>query len=95
MYGELVYRIGKRYSRELELQPHIEFPYFGGQISELVSPDVLHELPDLQGEYVIAYNDGKGTQHLIRVYFEDGSFEAEGTNDRVEGGFSLSSHAEQ
>jgi hypothetical protein len=91
MYADLVYRIGKRYSKEREQTPHVEFPYFCGQISELLSPEVLQALPELQGEYMIAYNDGKGTQHLIRVYFEDGIFEAEGTNERIAGDFSLSS----
>ena len=95
MYGDLIYRIGKRYSKERELNPHIEYPYFSGQISDLVSNDVLQALPELQGEYVVAYNDGKGTKHLIRVYFEDGLFEAEGTGDSLNGGFSLSGHVGQ
>lgn len=94
MYGELVYRIGKQYSKERELNPNIEFPYFSGQISELVTDDVLQDLPNLYGEHIIAYNDSKGTKHLIRVYFDDGSFEAEGTSDSLDDSFSFQSHAE-
>ena len=95
MYADLVYRIGKRYSKEREANPDKEYPYFSGQISELVSVEVLEQLPELQGEYMIAYNDGKGIKHLIRVYFEAGTFEAEGTGDSLHGGFSLSGHINQ
>jgi hypothetical protein len=93
MYGELVYRIGKRYRKARELNPELEFPYFSGRISELVSEDILSQLPKLQGEYLIAYNDIDGNKAVIRVYFEDGNYEAEGTNDAPNIGFSLSSHA--
>jgi hypothetical protein len=93
MFGELVYRIGKLYSKARELNPELEFPYLSGRISELVSEDVMYQLPELQGEYIIAYNDTKGNKAMIRVYFEDGNYEAEGTNDAPNIGFSLSSHA--
>jgi hypothetical protein len=78
MYGELVYRIGKRYSQERQRDPGVEFPFFAGHISDLVDPATLAALPDLQGEYVIAYKDGQGASHVIHVYFEEGTFEAEG-----------------
>ena len=79
MYGELVYRIGKQYSQMRECNPDVEFPYFAGQISAIVTEDIRQELLELQGEYLIAYNDGNGTSHLIRLYLDKGLFEAEGT----------------
>jgi hypothetical protein len=79
MYSELVYRLGKRYSAERQLNPEIEFPSFSGLIADLVDQETLEALSDLQGERVIAYHDGQGTRHLIRVYFDEGTFEAQGT----------------
>ena len=78
MYGELVYRLGKHYSRERKLNPQVEFPYMSGKIADLIDQATLEALPELQGEYVVSYNDGQGTRHLIRVYYEDGTYEAEG-----------------
>ena len=77
MYADLIYRIGKRYSQE-RARTGIEFPFFSGMIAHLVDPDTLAALPDLQGEYVIAYHDGQGANHLVHMYFEGGTFEAEG-----------------
>ncbi|NLF75652.1 MAG: hypothetical protein GX573_08140 [Chloroflexi bacterium] len=78
MYGELVYRIGKHYTQERQRNPDVEFPFFSGQIADLVDQDTLNALPELQGEYVIAYKNGEGASHVIHVYFEQGTFEAEG-----------------
>jgi hypothetical protein len=78
-YGEVVYRLGKRYSQERELNPQVEYPYFHGQLADLVDQKTLTELPELIGEYFVAYNDGQGTRHAIRIYFDNGTFEAEGT----------------
>lgn len=78
MYGEVVYQLGKRYSRERQRNPEIEYPFFSGRIADLVDSATLAALPELQGEYVIAYNDGQGANHMIHVYFEQGTYEAEG-----------------
>jgi hypothetical protein len=78
MYGELVYRIGKRYSQERQRNPDVEYPFFAGQLGDLVDPDTVAALPELQGEYVIAYKDGQGASHVIHVYYEEGAYEAEG-----------------
>ena len=75
MYADLIYRLGKRYSQERQRNPDVEFPFFSGEIANLVDPATL---PELQGEYVIAYNDGQGANHLVHVYFEQGTYEAEG-----------------
>jgi hypothetical protein len=77
MYAELIYRLGKRYSQERQRDPNVEFPFFSGEIADLVDQATLAELPELQGEHVIAYSDGQAS-HLIHVYFEQGSYEAEG-----------------
>lgn len=95
MYGELVYRIGKQYSKERERNPHVEYPYFSGEVRDLIDFQATNVLDvivllELQGEYMIAYSDGEGTSHLIRLYLDKGMFEAEGTaNDS--NGFSMSS----
>lgn len=78
MYGEVVYRLGKRYADTRESNPDIEYPFLSGQISDLVDPVTMAELPELQGEYVIAFNDGQGTKHMLHVYFEQGTYELEG-----------------
>lgn len=78
MYGEVVYRLGKRYAEERERSPEVEFPFLSGQLSDLIDPVTQAQLPELQGEYIIAYNDGNGTRHLLHVYFEQGSYELEG-----------------
>lgn len=94
MYGEVVYQLGKRYGEERERNPEIEFPFFSGQLSDLVDPVTQAQLPDLQGEYVIAYNDGKGTRHLLHVYFEQGMFELEGMPSDIDA-FNMSSEVGQ
>jgi hypothetical protein len=78
MYAELVYRLGKQYSQARESNPTVDYPFFSGEIADLVDTDTLAALPELQGEHVIAYSDGQGARHLIHVYFEQGTFEAEG-----------------
>lgn len=94
MYAELVYRLGKRYSKERESNPAVEFPFFTGQIADLVDATTLENLPELQGEYVIAYNNGRGANHLIHVYFEQGTFEAEGVPLKTDA-FGMSTDAGQ
>lgn len=75
MYGELVYRLSKRYGRERR-ESGEEYPYFKGAIADLI-PAPNQTLLDLQGEHVIWYR-ADGVYHCIHVYFEAGSFEAEG-----------------
>lgn len=78
-FNQLVYQLGRLYRNEREANPGTEFPYLSGSLAELLDATTLQTLPELQGEYVIAYNDGQGARHFIRVYIEDGLFEAEGT----------------
>ena len=86
-YSELVYRLGKRYSAARQLVPENAYPFFSGTIEELIGPNDL----ELQGEKIIAYNGGQGTRHLIRVYFEGGTYEAQGTPpDGMEFGLNVS-----
>lgn len=94
MYGEVVYKLGKRYSEERERNPETEYPFLSGQISDLVDPVTQAQLPELQGEYVIAYNDGQGTNHLLHVYFEQGAYELEGMPSNSDA-FNLSSEVGQ
>lgn len=78
-YGDLIYKLGKRYSKEREQHPEEEFVYFSGQLSDLLDETALQSLPELEGEHVIAYRGSDGANHFIRVYFDDHTFEAEGT----------------
>ncbi len=94
MYGEVVYRLGKRYREERERTPEVEFPSLSGQIRDLVDPATQAELPELQGEHVIAYNDGQGTRHMLHVYFEQGTYELVGMPSDIDV-FSMSSEVGQ
>jgi len=94
MYGEVVYRLGKRYGEERERTPEVEFPSLSGQITDLVDPVTQAELPELQGEYVIAYNDGQGTRHMLHVYFEQATYELVGMPSDMDA-FSMSSEVGQ
>ena len=74
-YPALVRAIGKRYGRELETAA---YPHFAGTISDYLDAAACAALPDLYGEYVIGYTNRQGVRHQIRVYFDDGMFEATG-----------------
>jgi hypothetical protein len=93
-YNTLVYRIGKLYGRMLQEHPEVEYPKFAGLISDLLDDAALRALPALHGERVIAYNNGQGTDHFIRVYFDEGTFEAQGT-PALPGFFNLSTNIAQ
>ncbi len=84
-FNQLVYRLGRLYRNEREAHPEIEFPYLSGSLADLLDETALETLPELQGEYVIVYNDSQGANHFIRVYIEDGLFEAEGTPQGSDG----------
>jgi hypothetical protein len=81
-YSDLVYRLGRRYSQARQQNPGVEYPEISGNLSDLLDRTALNDLPPLQGEYTIAYYDNHGTNHLLRVYFEAGTYEACGTPPR-------------
>lgn len=93
-YDKLVYSIGKLYGQHLEDYPYVEFPEFSGQVADLVDEASLMELLSLQGEYIIAYNNGSGTRHFIRLYLDEGTFEVAGTPE-IPNIFGLSSTTHQ
>lgn len=79
-FNQLVYQLGKRYSRERANNPAVEYPAFSGELADLLDPAAAQAVSDLHGEYVIAYHDASySAQHFIRVYIEQGIFEAQGT----------------
>ncbi len=90
MYGKLVYQVGRRYTQELLNNPDIEFPYFSGQISDILPVNLIEELSKLEGEFMIAYSNATGIKHMIRLTLNKGSYEADGGIPSDSDGFSMS-----
>ena len=78
-FNKVIYRIGKRYGNHLEQVPNEALPHFEGQLSDFLDDTELAAVAGLQGEVVMIYQSLQGVRHCLRVYFEAGTFEVQGT----------------